>query len=192
MGYSQNFRVKTQQVRKKKKEINNMNVKAYIQQQFANAHHQIDIVMQDLTEEQFNWVPPGTINPISAVLVHILGGEDFFIQAILQGKPRGWDVQGWSGKVGIQAPPGPGHGWEEFKTLRLPIAPVMDYGQAVREATDAYLANLTAEELDRQVNFASRMMPAAEVLMMSVVHTASHAGEIAAVKGMQGIKGLPF
>jgi len=28
--------------------------------------------------------------------------------------------------------------------------------------------------------------------MTLVVHSAGHAGEIAAVKGMQGIKGLPF
>lgn len=169
-----------------------MDAKTYIQQQIANAHHQTDAVMQDLTEEQFNWVPPGTINPISAILVHILGGEDFFIQAVIQGKPRRWDVQGWSKKIGIEAPPGPGHGWEEFKTIKVSIAPVMDYGQSLREATVNYLAILTEAELDRQVNFAGRMVPVAEVLMLAVTHIAGHAGEIAAVKGMQGIKGLPF
>jgi hypothetical protein len=42
------------------------------------------------------------------------------------------------------------------------------------------------------VSFAGKMFPAAEVLMILIVHTASHAGEIAAIKGMQGIKGLPF
>jgi hypothetical protein len=169
-----------------------MDVKTYIQQQIANAHHQIDAVMKDITEEQFNWLPPGTINPISAILVHVLGGEDFFVQAVIQGKPRCWDVQGWSKKIGIETPPGPGHGWEEFKSMKLAIAPVMDYGQSLREATDAYLATLTEAELDRQVSFAGRMVPVAEMLMILVTHIASHAGEIAAVKGMQGIKGLPF
>jgi hypothetical protein len=30
------------------------------------------------------------------------------------------------------------------------------------------------------------------VFMTMVVHIASHAGEMAAIKGMQGLKGLPF
>jgi len=169
-----------------------MDVKTYIQQQMGHAHHQIDAVMQDTTEEQFNWLPAGTISPISAILVHVLGGEDFFVQAVIQGKSQCWEAQGWSQKVGIQAPPSPGHGWEEFKTNKMSIAPILAYGQAVREATDNYLANLTPEELDRQVNFAGNMRPVAEILMILVVHIASHAGEMAALKGMQGVKGLPF
>jgi hypothetical protein len=169
-----------------------MDVKTYIQQQMGNAHQQVDAVMRDMTEEQFNWSPPGTINPISAILIHVLGGEDYFVQAILQDKPRCWEAQKWVEKIGIQAPPDPGHSWDEFKTIKISVAPVLDYGRALREATDTYLANLTAEELDRQVNFAGKLRSVAEVLMILVVHIASHAGEIAAVKGMQGIKGLPF
>jgi hypothetical protein len=169
-----------------------MDVKTYIQQQMANAHHQIDAVMKDITEEQFNWLPPGTINPVSAILVHVLGGEDFFVQAVIQGKSRFWEAQRWGEKIGIQAPPDPGHSWDEFKTIKLSVAPMLDYGQALREATDTYLSNLTAEELDRQVNFGGKLRSVAEVLIILVVHIASHAGEIAAVKGMQGIKGLSF
>jgi hypothetical protein len=30
------------------------------------------------------------------------------------------------------------------------------------------------------------------VLAMMVVHASAHAGEIAALKGIQGVKGLPF
>ncbi len=169
-----------------------MDVKTYIKQQTANAWRQVEAVMKDTTEEQFNWLPSGTINPISAILIHLLAGEDFFIQTILQGKPRGWETQGWGAKIGIQTPPGPSGGWEEFKTVRIQAAPMLAYGQAIHAATDAYLDALTPEELDRQVTFAGRVVPAAEVLMILVVHIASHAGEMAAVKGMQGIKGLPF
>ena len=42
------------------------------------------------------------------------------------------------------------------------------------------------------MDFAGRKIPAGELLMISVVHTASHAGEMAAIKGIQGLKGLPF
>ena len=81
---------------------------------------------------------------------------------------------------------------EEFKTIKIAVAPVLAYKRAIRVATDTYLANLTVEELLRRVVFAGNELPVAEVLMTMVVHSARHAGEIAAVKGMQGIKGLPF
>jgi DinB superfamily len=169
-----------------------MDAKTYIQQQMANVRRHVDAVVKDTTDEQFNWLPPGTINPISAILVHVLAGEDYFIQTVLQGKPRCWEAEGWGRKIGIQAPPEPGRGWDEFKTIKISVAPVLAYEQSIRVATDIYLADFSVEELNRQVNFAGNVLPAAEVLMTLVVHIASHAGEIAAVKGMQGIKGLPF
>ena len=169
-----------------------MDAKSYIQQQMANVYHQVDVVVKDITEEQFNWPPPGTINPISATLIHMLAGEDYFIQTVLQGKSLCWEGQEWDRKIGIQTPPEPGGNWDEFKTIKILIAPVLAYQKVIRGATDTYLTELTADELDRQVNFAGNVLPTAEVLMTLVVHIAGHAGEIAAVKGMQGIKGLPF
>jgi uncharacterized damage-inducible protein DinB len=169
-----------------------MDARTFIQLQMDNVHGQVDIVMKDLTYDQFNWLPPGTISPISAILLHLLAGEDFFIQGIMQGKPGCWDEQGWLGKIGIQAPGGPVNNWEVFKTTRVAIAPVLAYGLAVRAATDAYLSALTADELDRQVNFVGRMLPVGEVLTILMNHITCHAGEISAVKGMQGLKGLPF
>jgi len=76
--------------------------------------------------------------------------------------------------------------------MQVPLASVLAYAQVVQAATRAYLAGLTPQGLDRQVDFAGRKLPVAEVLMMSVVHTACHAGEMAAIKSMQGVKGLPF
>lgn len=169
-----------------------MDIKTYIQQQIANVRCQIEVVVQEITDEQFNWQPPGTISPISAILIHMLAGEDYFIQSVIQGKSPCWDVQEWGRKIGVTMPPAQGRSWDEFKTFKIPVAPVLAYEQAICVATDNYLADLIMEELDRRVNFAGKELPVAEVLMTLVVHSASHAGEIAAVKGMQGIKGLPF
>jgi len=169
-----------------------MDVITYIRQQMNNAYQQLDTIMQDITEDQFNWLPSGTINPISVILVHVLGGEDFFVQSILQAKPRIWESQKWGQNIGIQEPPGPGSNWDEIRAIKMTMAPLLAYGQALRKATDTYLANLTPAELEHQVNFAGQPRSVAEILMILVVHIASHAGEMAAVKGMQGIKGLPF
>jgi hypothetical protein len=169
-----------------------MDVKAFIQQEMGNVRDQIEIVMKGVTEEQFNWASPGTISPISAILLHLLSSEDFFIQGLIQGSPQCWEVQGWLEKIGIQAPGGRVNNWEAFKSARVSIAPVLAYGEAVHAATDAYLAALTADELDRPVDFAGKTRTLAEILIMLMVHLASHAGEMAAIKGMQGGRGLPF
>ena len=170
-----------------------MDVKTYLQQQIANVHDGIHTVLNGLTDEQFNWIPSGTINPISAILIHMLSGEDFFIQTVFQGKPLYWEAQDWGRKIGIQALPTPGSDWDVFKRVKIPVASVLSYEQVIRAAADSYLAGLTAEELDRQVDFFGNMVPVSEILMSHIiVHIANHTGEIAAVKGMQGIKGLPF
>ncbi len=169
-----------------------MDIKTYIQLQIANMRRQMDVVVSDITDEQLNWPPPGTISPISAILIHTLAGEDYFIQIVIQGKPTRWVVEEWDQKIGIQSPPEQGRSWDEYKTVKISVTPVLAYEQVIRVATDAYLANLTLKELDRHVSFAGNELTVAEVLMTLVVHSASHAGEIAAIKGMQGYKGLPF
>lgn len=168
-----------------------MDVGTYVQKQMTRVWSQIDAVVNDITDEQFNWPPPGTINPISAIFVHMLNAEDYFINCVLQGRSPCWVEQEWGQKTGVQTPPGWGRSWEEFRTVKIPVPPVLAYQQVVRVATDTYLADLTAEELERRVEFAGDELLVAEVLTLLVVHSASHAGEIAAVKGMQGLRGLP-
>jgi hypothetical protein len=170
-----------------------MEIRTYVQQQIAGARRLVDAAMQNTTDEQFTWTPPvDTVNPISVTFLHIVGGEDSFVQGVLQRKARLWDTDGWGDKVGIAKTPGMGEGWVEARQTPITVAAALAYQTAVRAATDAYLANLTPEELDREVDFMGGKRPVANVLIILAHHACSHAGEIATVKGMQGIKGLPF
>lgn len=170
-----------------------MDVIAYIQQQIAGARRLFDAAMQNTTDEQLNWQPPAaTVNPISVTALHVLGSEDAFIQQILLGQPRLWDSGGWASKIGVAEPPGRGGGWDEVRNATIAVDAVLAYQAALRAATDAYLAALTAEELERPVHVMGSERPAATILILLAHHACSHAGEIATVKGMQGIKGLPF
>ena len=63
---------------------------------------------------------------------------------------------------------------------------------AVRAETDAYLAGLTPEELDRKVTTFMGELPVGAVLALFIGHQAHHLGEVSALKGAQGVKGLPF
>lgn len=169
-----------------------MDAKEYIQRQLNTARRVCDAAVGDLTDEQLNWTPPGTTNPIRAILIHILAAEDRFIQAALQGKPLVWQTEAWAERVGLKSLPGYGQGWDESKQTPLKLAPLLDYRTSVRAATDAYIATLTPAELDRQVELIGSQRPVADALAIMAVHIASHGGEIAALKGVQGLKGLPF
>ena len=169
-----------------------MNATQFIRQQVAEAEGLSDATMAGVTDEQFNWLPPGTMNPIKSTLLHTVGGEDLFFQLIIQGRPPLWATGGWAGRIGLAQTPGGGQGWEEARNTVLALAPVLAYAAAVRDATHEYLARLTEDELDRRVDFFGRESSVADVLAGFVSHTACHAGEIAAVKGMQGLQGLPF
>ena len=164
----------------------------FICQLVAAAHHQVDDSMKDTTVEQFNWTPPGTANPISAVFVHLLNSEDFFVQNIMQEKSRLWEEGGWSEKTGVNNTPGYGGNWDEFKHGSLALEPVLVYQQAVRAATDSYLDELTQDELERKVKFAGGDRSVADMFILLASHTLCHAGEVAALKGIQGSKGLPY
>lgn len=168
-----------------------MDAKELLQRQMIGLRQQLDGVMKDTTDEQFNWKSPEIVNPISATFVHLVSAEDFFIQRLFQGKPLLWETGGWGEKTGLPNPPGRGM-WDEVRELKLTLAPWLAYHQALHELTDEYVANLTDEELERKVPFAGGERTIAEMLTGLILHTMGHAGEIAALKGLQGVKGLPF
>jgi uncharacterized damage-inducible protein DinB len=168
-----------------------MEAREFIQAQFASVRQGFDGILSDLTDEQLNWTPPGMTNVISATLVHIFASEDLFVQTLLQGKPRVWEA-GWAAEIGSPPPPVPNKGWEEFRSVKLSVASIVAYGQAVRAATDSCLASLSAADLDRPIDFFGHEMTVAGVLALSARHTSEHAGEISGLKGVFGVKGLPF
>jgi hypothetical protein len=169
-----------------------MNATQYVRQQVAEARGLCDAAMAGVADEQFNWLPPGTMNPIKSVLLHTVAGEDLFFQSLLQDRPPLWATGGWPERIGVEQAPGGGVGWEEARATTLEVAAVQAYAEAVCRESSTYLVGLTDEELDRPVNFFGQDSRVAGVLAIYVAHTAGHAGEIAAVKGLQGMQGLPF
>ena len=169
-----------------------MDVIEYIRRQMAGMRRSINGNMKNMTSELFNYPSPGTANTISATYVHLIYSEDHFVQEILQGKASVWESGKWSEKVGIPKPPDIGEDWSDFKHQQLPIQPQLDYAEAVWAATDAYLEPLKAEDLDRMVKFAGGERTVADMLLLGTSQALGHNGEIAALKGIQGVKGLPI
>lgn len=169
-----------------------MDAREYLQYQVARSRMLCDATLQTLDQAQADWVPPGTANAIGVTLLHQAGVEDAIIHRLCLGGPTLWDRDAWAGRVGAAQLPGHAGGWREAAG-KLALGPVLDYRAAVWAATDAYLAALTDEELRREVPSPfGGQSPIAGILAILVVHGPFHAGEIAALKGIQGEQGLPF
>jgi len=164
----------------------------YIRHEQGSMRRLVEMTMIDMTPEMFNWGPPGTANTISATFLHLVNVQDEFIHQILQGKPTLWEREKWSQRTGVENPPGMGEDWSSFKNRKVELKPMLEYKDAVWTATDAFLETLTEADLDRLVDFAGGQRPMASVLTLAAVQAAGHVGEIAALKGIQGVKGLPI
>ncbi len=164
-----------------------MNTIDYIQRQFDAMRRQIINTLTGLTDEQINWAPPGKANKISAIFLHAASGEDRFVQTLAQGKPTLWESQDWAARIGVPITPSGRGGWDETSQATLQIAHLMAYQEAVALATNTYLATLGPDDLDRKVEMFNGERPLADLLVMLVSHVTGHIGEIAALKGVQGI-----
>lgn len=168
-----------------------MDVKTYIMRQISGMQELVDDAFQGLTDEQLAWIPPGTANPIGLTALHLLSSMDFFL-SLLSGKPRLWETQGWGAKFNLTEPPGYGDDWTAFRHATLTVEGLLAYRVVVYAELDFYLDALTPEELDRTVKLFTDHDPVAAVLALLIGHALTHAGEIAALKGVYGVKGLPY
>jgi hypothetical protein len=164
-----------------------MNATGYARSQFESAFGNIDLCMQGLDDSTYNWQPSGTCNPISKLHVHILSSLDYFTSSVLQGDRSKWPQV--AEQVGL--PVNPQEMWQA--DVQVPMAPLVEYGKDVRARVLAYIDSLSDAELDREQD--TKILGVKSVgwvLQFCGMHASSHAGEISAVKGMQGLKGLPF
>ena len=152
-------------------------------------------MLTDCEEELLNRNPPdATITSIASIYAHIVFGEDAIIRALFQGKPVLYQDQGWASKTGVPFPGFPPTISPEWAaTVKMDLPAFQAYARAVFAAEDAYLAGVSGAEFGRKVTgpFGEQTIGSVLVNVLGT-HAAQHAGEIAALRGVQGLKGLPF
>ena len=113
----------------------------------------------------------------------------------------------WDGKVGVSdCMPLPGPVWDEFewpdysyrewaRQTQVSVPMLRRYALAVYDASDNYLASLDEATLQRELDLSSmgygKVTVAWVVSKLVIGHAYSIAGEIACLKGLQGLKGYP-
>lgn len=164
-----------------------MDAVSLIRDQIAAAHDQMIRVMSPVTPDQAAWKLPGaTTNTIGATFLHAYSTEDGLLHR-MTGAPTVFDAGNWRGRLGYD----PEASW----TLegRSDPALLVEYAQAVAAATAEYLSKLTPDALDQQVETRQGPRPLGFRLTTILAgHKLTHMGEIAALLGCQGVKGLPF
>ena len=133
--------------------------------------------------------PGATIGSIGSIYLHALASEDWAIQELCQGKPKLVDSGDWFPRLGMTPAKDP-----DWSTANMDLAAMKELAQAVYAATDDYLNSITDADLDKEIPWHSGQTHTAGWVLADVVHAhlGTHAGEIAALKGVMGLQGLPW
>ena len=169
-----------------------MDARDLLRAQFAWIHQLLAGTMSDCSQETADHRGEGwAISPISAIYAHIAITQDGIVHGLVQGRPTLLESDGWDGKLGLEAAgPRDASSWADE---RFDLATVRDYAAAVQAATDAFLSEAPDDLLEKAMETPMGEQRAIDMLAnVGVAHVASHWGEIAALRGVQGEKGLPF
>lgn len=172
-----------------------MNAQEAVRGQLAFWHGTMQNMMNDCDDEKLHRILPGsTCHSIAAIYAHVVVGEDVILNGMLQGKAPIFQEGGWEAKTGVPFPGIPPMQSDEWAAkVKMDLPAFQEYATQVFAATDAWLASATDEQLaqKRQSPFGEQTVGFLVANLLGT-HVPQHAGEIAALKGVQGLKGLPF
>ena len=169
-----------------------MRTQDLLRAQYQQAHDVLEQVIDDCSPEALANVAGGNVGAISAIYAHLVYGEDGLMSGPA-GRGRLWESGDWAARTGLEMMESrQTQEWAQ-SSPQYDFAAFREYARAVYAATDDYLANASDDDLDAEIDTFFGKMPAATYLGTTCLwHVMSHQGEIAALKGVQGLTGLPF
>ena len=162
----------------------------FIRAQVGTVHHNLGVSMEDLTDEIVHTSAGGTTNTIAQILAHVVTGQDLLISEKLRGITT-LHESGWAAKTGIPAVRmeiWQDHGW------RLNLEAFNEFRLAVEANSTSYVDSLQPADLDLLRNWIWGPERPIGTLLQTIFinHALGHCGEISALKGIRGLKGLPI
>lgn len=153
----------------------------------------LEMIMADVTPEQAHWQPQGTAHPIAATYAHAALGTDWQINSLFQaGTPL--FAGEWASKTGVSEPR-PDQTLEWAQTVKVDLPALRPYAQAVYANALAFVGVLMEEDLERKIDLSFIGFGEQTLGWCLSALVAGHlrdlCGEIATVKGLQGLKGYP-
>jgi len=170
-----------------------MESKELLKAGLENVKRTVDRTLDDLTHDEVSWHPRTDANSIGLILFHMARSEDSFINRLIQGKPQLWETGKWYEKLNKELGDG-GNRYTEEQVAGFVVPDLKGlqmYTDAVRKQTLDYLAKVTPETFDREVEMpqmGSVKRPPIAVgilLLMNVTHLSQHSGEVSYLRGLK-------
>jgi hypothetical protein len=161
----------------------------HLQNSVKAVNDMVDTAMQDLTDKVVNYKPGGTANTIAQLLAHVLTSQDLLVNDRIAGATLLHET--WAAKTGI--PLDRRQIWQ-VDDWQLNLAAFDAYRKEVALSAEAVFAALKSADLDRMISWGRVPDRPVPLITQAVFinHSMGHCGEISAIKGMQGLKGLPL
>ena len=158
-----------------------------LRDQTANADRILRQVFGTVTPDQAAWRMTGSMaNTIGATFMHVYHSEDQVVQTALE-TPTVFEAEGWRERLGYD------HSGVWTFAGKHDLGLLLEYAEVVSAATKAYLSSLEPGALEQEIDTPRGRQPRVSRLSVYLVsHKFQHTGEIAALLGCQGAKGLPF
>jgi hypothetical protein len=158
-----------------------MNTVELLQFSLGAAFDVLSQVTAGLTEEQADWRPPGTANTIGSVYSHILTYVDYYVRNyFIEGKPQPVTVESRPAELWMQ-------------DVQVDLSELHQFGSEVESTVQDWLSSLTPADLERREETTAGELSLGQAFALFIVwHIDAHCGEIAALKGCQGLKGYPW
>jgi len=161
---------------------------------YGRVLEELEVALNGVTQDDLDQQPRPDCNSMGWLAWHLTRVQDDHI-ADLMGEEQLWLKDGWSAKFNRAPDPrdiGWGHTSEEVSSFRSPdVATLLGYYRAVLERTKRYIAALTPNDLDRELNEPwFQPLPTVGVRLVSILSDdLQHAGQIAYVRGLLKGKG---
>jgi uncharacterized damage-inducible protein DinB len=154
----------------------------------------LERALDGLTQHDLNQQPHPDCNSMGWLTWHLTRGQDAHI-ADLMGEEQLWVSNGWHAR--FNRPPNPkdtgfGHSSEDVAAFKSPdVKTLLEYHRAVLERSKRYIASLSENDLDRELNEPwFQPLPTVGVRLVSVMSdNLEHAGQVAYLRGLAKGKG---
>ena len=179
-----------------------LTVQSVLSAALEGAHQILEATIADVSDEVANRRAPGSANSVGSSYAHAIFAEDAVVSGMLRGT-QPLAATTWAGRTGFDRrmpmPGGAGHGGDLgdwYRTVQVDLTACREYAQAVARTSVEFVTSADDETLARPVDMSfvgQGSLPVSTVLTTFVVgHLNNLCGEIAAIKGVFGLRGYPF
>lgn len=146
---------------------------------------------KDMSSDELHWNPPGTAHSVAATYAHAALSSDWQIHSLFEGSTPRYETD-WAGKTGVNNP-SMMQTLEWAQTIQVDMPQFQEYAETIFSEVLDYCDNLSDQDMARPIDMSIIGVGEKTLAWCLSTVVAGHlnqlAGEIAAVKGMQGLTG---